>query len=290
MRRREFTARRAAWLACSLAIASPALADQKPVLFSPDVSAQYGTSAPTHVDDDKAANDDAAGSVTIPSYLSAMFAAVPASAEIAGFELSSAPAVGNLLAVDTTVSLPGLPASSPAEPRDVERFDPATSTFSSFLDGSTNSVPDGAAIDAVAADPSDRLLLSFDTTVTLPGVGTVEDEDLVRFSSGTWTMEFDGSARGIPPELDLDAAHRVKNSNLLLLSFDGSGTVSGVPFDDEDVVAFDTVALTFVKYFDGSTSDPTDWPAADLVGLPEPGVALSLLFGALALAALRRKD
>ena len=273
------------WLA-----AAPVFAAQKPVIFSPDVTAQYGTSVPALVDDDKAANDNAAGSVTIPSYLAAMFAAVPASAEVAGFELSSAGAVGNLLAVDTTVALPGLPASSAAEPRDVVRFNAATGNFSSFFDGSANGIPEGAAIDAVATDASDRLLLSFDTTVSLPGVGTVEDEDLVRFASGTWTMEFDGSARGVPAELDLDAAHRVKGTSELLLSFDGSGSVGGVAFDDEDVVAFDTVALTFTKYFDGSTSDPTDWPAADLVGLPEPGFLLSFSVGALALAALRGKD
>ena len=61
-------------------------------------------------------------------------------------------------------------------------------------------------------------------------------------------------------------------------------------FDDEDVLAFDTVALTFSMHFDGSQSDPTDWPPADLIALPEPGSLLSLVFGALALAALRRKD
>jgi hypothetical protein len=42
-------------------------------------------------------------------------------------------------------------------------------------------------------------------------------------------------------------------------------------------------------HFDGSTSDPTDWPAADLVALPEPGFLPSPPSGALALAALRRK-
>jgi hypothetical protein len=260
---------------------------QHPVIFSPDISAQYGTVLPTHVDDDKAAVDDGAGKVAIPASVAAMFAAVPASAQVADFELSSAPAVGLLLAVDTTVALPGLPAGSPAEPRDVVRFDPTTGNFSLFFDGSANGIPDGVAIDAIATDPSDRLLLSFDTTVSLPGVGTVDDEDLVRFASGMYTMEFDGSAKGVPAELDLDAAHRNHNGNTLLLSFDGSGIAGGVAFDDEDVLAFDTVANTYAMYFDGSQSDPTDWPAADLVGLPEPGAGASLLGGMAALAALR---
>ena len=124
--------------------------------------------------------------------------------------------------------------------------------------------------------------------MSLPGVGTVDDEDVVRYASGSYAMVFDGSARGVAPELDVDAAHRVVPGNTILLSFDGSGTVGGVAFDDEDVVAFDTVALTYTMYFDGSTSDPTDWPAADLVGLPEPGFVASLFAGALALAGTRR--
>ena len=280
----------AALLACLLVAVVPVRAAQSPVIFSPDITAQYGTVVPALIEDDDAAADDAAGAVTIPAYLASMFGTLPASAEVAGFELSSSGAVGSLLAVDTTVALPGLAAASPAEPRDVVRFNPATSSFSVFFDGSANSVPSGVAIDAVATDPSDCLLLSFDTTVSLPGVGTVDDEDLVRFASGTYTMEFDGSAKGVPVELDLDAAERARGSNLLLVSFDGSGSVGGVAFDDEDVLAFDTVALTWSMYFDGSQSDPTDWPAADLVALPEPGSLLSLVFGALALAALRRKD
>src|SRR4030095_15192055 len=100
-------------------------------------------------------------------------------------------------------------------------------------------------------------------------------------------VAFDGSAKGVPAELDLDAAQRAATGNNLLLSFDGSGSVGGVACDDEDVVAFDPVASTFSMYFDGSVSDPTDWPAADLVGLPEPGAGASLLDGVAALGALR---
>ena len=66
-------------------------------------------------------------------------------------------------------------------------------------------------------------LLSFDTTVTLAGVGLVADEDLVRFSAGLFTMVFDGSAQGIPAALDLDAANLEPGSTKLLLSFDGTG-------------------------------------------------------------------
>jgi len=264
----------------------PAHAGQSPVMFTPDITAQYGTVKPALVDPDEAAVDNGAGSVAIPPPAAAMFAFLPAGAQVADFELSSSPTVGWLFSVDTTVALPGLPATSPLEPRDVARFDPATSTYSIYFDGSANGIPDGARIDAIATDASDRLLLSFDTSVSLPGLGTVDDEDLVRFSAGTWTMEFDGSAHGVTPDLDLDAAHRMHTGNTLLLSFDVSGSVPGVAFDDEDVLAYDTAAATYAMWFDGSLSDPTDWPAADLVGLPEPDFVTSIGIGLLALATL----
>lgn len=188
-----------------------------------------------------------------------------------------------MLTVDTTVALPGLPVASPAEPRDVVRFDPATSAFSVYFDGAANSVPTGVAIDAEATGSSGELLLSFDTAVALPGAGTVDDEDLVAFAAGSYSPFFDGSAQGLATDLDLDAAHRVGGPNpKLLLSFDGSGTIGGIPFDDEDVLAFDTTAHTWSMYFDGSASDQIDWPAADLIALPEPALA-SFLVGAGAL-------
>jgi hypothetical protein len=134
----------AVWLATSFA-AHAALAS--PVLFSPDISVRLGTGSVT-IDQNRAASDNGAGTVAIPSYLSAMFSAIPASAQIADFELSGSPSVGWLLAVDTTLALPGLPAGSPAEPRDVVRFDRNTGNYSLFFDGSANGIPDGVQIDA----------------------------------------------------------------------------------------------------------------------------------------------
>jgi hypothetical protein len=281
----HFASRATIWIALSwLAIAGSASA-QNPVLFSPDITVSLG-SGPVTVDDDDAASDDGTGNVSIPPYLAPMFSAIPASAQISDFELSEAPSVGWVLTTDTTAPLPGLPASSPAEPRDVVRFDSGTGNYTTSFDGSANGVPDGVAIDASATDPSDRLLLSFDTTVALPGGTTADDEDVVSFASGTYAMVYDGSAHGVEANLDVDAAHWLRGTDRLLLSFDGSGVVGGVTFDDEDVIAYDTVADTYSMYFDASASDPANWPAADLAGLPEPRLIWGLIAGALALAGL----
>jgi hypothetical protein len=48
----------------------------------------------------------------------------------------------------------------------------------------------------------------------------------------------------------------------LLLSFDGSGSIGGVAFDDEDALEFDGGA-TWALAYDGSAQDP-DWAPADL--------------------------
>jgi hypothetical protein len=155
-----------------------------------------------------------------------------------------------LFSPDVTAALPGL--ATPAEPRDVVAFDPGTSTFSYAFVGAANGVPPGARIDAVSRDPAGKLLLSFDVTLTLPGVGTVDDEDLVRFSGGSFGMVFDGSANGSAPG-----------------QHPGPGT--------------------WEMYADASQSDPTHWSGVDLVALPEPGFAASFASGALLLALLGRR-
>lgn len=247
---------------------------QTPVLFSPDITARLGTITPALVADDDAAIDDAAGNVN--PVVSSLFAALPANVELGAIEIGNTSAAGSMLAIDTTVALPGLPIASPAEPRDVVRFDSLTSTFSTAFDGAVSSVPAGVRIDALALDSASNLLLSFDTSVTLPGAGAVDDEDLVRFAAGVYSVVFDGSAQGISGGLDLDAAHLDPGANILQLSFDGTGSVPGVTFDDEDVVAFDMSTLTYAMRFDASLSDPDNWPATDLVALPEPDSAAQL--------------
>jgi hypothetical protein len=105
------------------------------------------------------------------------------------------------------------------------------------------------------------LLLSFDTSVNV-GV-QVEPEDLVKFEASTgFTLFLDGSAAGVPPGLNLDAADYLPCNGHLLLSFDGSGSIGGVAFDDEDVLEFDRVS-TWEMAYDGSAQDP-DWINVDL--------------------------
>ena len=273
--------------ALAVAVASAAVA-QNAVQFSPDITAELGSVGPTTVTDEEVAVHDAAGTVT--ALAAPGLGAIPANADVNGYHLM--PTGDKLVSLDITVMLPGLPVGMPAEPRDVLLFDPMTSVFSFFFDGSTAAagVPANARVDAVTLNPLGELLLSFDISVSLPGLGPVDDEDVVSFAAGVYTMEFDGSANGVSTALDVDAADVVLGTGELLISFNASGTVGGVVFDDEDVVAFDATVPSFAMYFDASTSGPADpdWVPTDIIALPEPGVGVSMLAGLACLALLRR--
>ncbi len=184
---------------------------------------------------------------------------VPASADLQA--LAAAEAGDWLLAFDTTVQLAG---GVVAEPNDVVRWDGAS--YSLAVDGSAVGLPSDRAIDALAWVAPDTLLFSFDTTVRLGGI-VVEDEDLVQLSGGSFSLFFDGSAHGIPPSLDLDAAAYDPIRDRLWVSLDGSGvTAGGIVFEDEDVLALDRGAGTWSLAYDGSAAH-SEWAAADLDAL-----------------------
>ena len=255
---------------------------QTGVLFSPDITARLGTVRSSTPADHDISYDDAAGRVyTLPGF------PAPVEADLNALHYDPVPSLF-LASFDVTAALPGLAAGSPAEPRDVVSWDPATGLFAMVFDGSTAGVPAGAQVDGVSLDAAGDLVLSFDVTTALPGVGAVDDEDVVTFSAGSFSMLFDGSANGVGPSLDVDGVHRVVGTNVLLLSFDVSGSLGALAFDDEDVIAFDLVAGTFAMYADASLSDPLSWRQADLVAVPEPGVLPALTGGIVWLACLAR--
>jgi len=194
---------------------------------------------------------------------------IPAPAEIGAWH--GLPGGDSYLSLDITVALPGLPA--PAEPRDVVEFDRASGTFSLVFDGSAAGVPSSVRVDAVSQDLNGELLLSFDTTVALAGGVVADDEDLVRYDGVVYAMVFDGSAAGVASSTDLDGVHDIVTGPLLLMSFDTSGSVGGVVYDDEDVLEYDTATGIFTMFLDASATDPVDWPSADLAALPEAGAA-----------------
>lgn len=242
-------------LVCVWSHAAFAVTTLSALRYSPDITVVLGN---VTVTPENVAEDDLAGGVTLVNV-----GTVPTGTHVAAYDkLSNG---DQLLAFDTDVSLPG---NLTARPGDVVRFNGGT--YALFFDAAANGIPLGVSTDALTVINGTDLLLSFDSTVTL-GAVTVEPKDLARFDGSNFTLFFDGSAAGVPPGLNLDAAFFLDSNGDLLVSFDGSGSVGGVPFDDEDVLEFNPNTASWALAYDGSVQQ-TGWPPADLNGLFAAGV------------------
>ncbi len=168
-----------------------------------------------------------------------------------------------VFSTDITVAVAGLGGSGVAGPADVVMVDGTGPVI--VFSAAAAMLPAGTDVDAVGIEPDSDLLLSFDTTVNVSGV-VVDDEDVVRIDGqgGAPVVVYDGSAQGVTAGLDLDAVYRSLDDGHLLVSFDGSGVVGGVPFDDEDVLDWNPSGGAYAFAYDGSAA-PASWQAgADL--------------------------
>jgi hypothetical protein len=134
------------------------------------------------------------------------------------------------------------------EPRDIVSTDGAS--FTIVLQGSSVGIPPGVRIDALGVEGGD-FVLSFDIPVLLGGTW-YRPSDLLRYSSGVFSLAYDGASRGIPDGanivgFDIDASGPV-------LSFDVPVTLNAVAFLPGSLVSDDGSVFAFKNL------DPA-WPA-----------------------------
>jgi hypothetical protein len=246
------------------------------VRYSPDITADVsGVTIP----DEVVAVDDRMGTV-LPSQLGGL----PESVEVDAYH--RLPTGDELFSLDVGAALPApaLPGPLSVERGDVVRWN--GSTYALVFDASAEGLPAGVNVDAVIANGPD-LLLSFDTTVALPGSLVAADEDLVRFDGTVFSMILDGSGKGLPASVDLVGAD-LDSAGSLLLSFDTTGEVGGWWFDDDTIMRFNGTNWTPVFDADGLHAG---FVGADIVAVPEPDAWLGLAscLGLLALLGRYRR-
>lgn len=155
------------------------------------------------------------------------------------------------------------------------------------FDGSQFGLPGGSDVDAFTMPDPNTILISFAGTTVVPGVGRVDDSDIVVFDRATETFEvfLDGSLVELTTSAeDVDAVELLPDGTLLV-STAGTPRVSGVSnAADEDILAFvpvapgDYSAGTWSLYFDGSAAGLST-SAEDVVAfyLDGPDLRLSTL-------------
>jgi hypothetical protein len=237
---------------------------QEIVSASPDVTIELGASA--IVADEDVGVDNQLGIVVIEN-----LGALPDASDVIalGLDVNG----DRFIAFETTTALSN---GVIARPGDVVRYDGAA--YSIEFDASAAGLPDGVMTDATSLS-ANGLLLSFDTTVDIGAGLVVADEDLVNWNGASFSLAFDGSTAGLETALDIDAAQDLGGGSFLM-SFDTTGQIAGLVFDDEDVLRFDGANWTLE--FDASAANSA-WAAADLdaVMVPEPAISALLTTGAL---------
>lgn len=218
--------------------------------YAPDITVDLSG---TTVDHNDVAEDDLGGLVTLVD-----IGAIPSAAIVSAYDVLDSGK--QLLAFDIDLELPG---GLIVRPGDVVSYDGAT--YTRIFDATANGIPRGVITDAVAAIGPMDLLLSFDVTLALGDI-VATDRDIVRFHDGVYSLFFDGTAAGVTPGTDLDGLHCIRQNGHLLMSFDVSGVLGGVQFDDEDVLEYTPGPGTFELAYDGQSAH-AGWYGADLQAL-----------------------
>jgi hypothetical protein len=201
--------------------------------YSPDTSVELST---VLVTDHDVVEDDLAGGVTLVD--------VGSPGDASDLDAFASDGSARLLSWDVPLMLSG---GVHVAPGDIARYDGNTYTIE--FDASASGLPLRADADAVTKDADGHLLLSFDVSVRLDGA-TYDDEDLILWDGASFALFWDGSEAGIGGHHDLDAVDQLANGRLLV-SFDGTGSVAGVAFEDEDVLEHDQATGSWELAFDG---------------------------------------
>jgi hypothetical protein len=148
---------------------------------------------------------------------------------------------------------------------DILAYDPNSDSWAKFFDGSDVGL-NSADVNAFFLLDDGSLLISLDQPQSLPGLGQVDDSDIVRFISTSWgettagsfEWYFDGSDVGLTvPTEDVDNITFGPDGKLVISTI-GRFDIPGVGGQNEDLVAFTPTQLgqntsgAWSLYFDGS--------------------------------------
>ncbi len=172
--------------------------------------------------------------------------------------------VGNTLyfSVDNGNVPPGAGASNSGDDADIYRWDGGNS-YTRVVDASQSpySLPNNVNVDGLIYLDSTHFYLSFsDTNATVPGLGNngVQDEDVVYYSSGTWSLAYDLTAAPMSmtnADQDLDAisfatgAAALPAPAPLLLSTQGNARLAGVTGRPDNANIYRWTGLNWAPVF-----------------------------------------
>lgn len=103
-------------------------------------------------------------------------------------------------------------------------------------------LPDRVNLTDFQIDPSNAVLFSLDSGVTLGG-SYYRAGDVISFAHGVYTRAFDATAAGVPRDVACDGVARSGTGGALLLSFDRAFTIGAGVVRPADVIAYSAGAF-----------------------------------------------
>lgn len=168
------------------------------------------------------------------------------------------------------------------EDEDILCYEFDNQTWQVYFDGSDVGLTT-VDVDAFTMLEDTSLLMSLSKDYNVPGIGIVDNSDIIRFvpialgndTDGSFEMYFDGSDMDLTTNGEnIDALHVMINGDLLL-SFSGIFRVNGITLNgkDEDLILFSPTDLgentsgTWSGYFDGSDVGLSETKYEDIWGI-----------------------
>ncbi|MEO0645176.1 MAG: hypothetical protein AAFZ17_03305 [Cyanobacteria bacterium J06650_10] len=150
--------------------------------------------------------------------------------------------------------------SSIGRNEDIIQFD-GKDSFSILFDGSKLKL-NQVSIDAFDIVDDNVILMSFDRSIKLNGLGRVDDSDIVKFTAtslgegstaGSFEMFLDGSDIGLTRGTeDIDALTGLADGSILFSTSGRASLSNGIRFSDEDIIRYDPISGEASLYIDGS--------------------------------------
>ena len=136
-----------------------------------------------------------------------------------------------------------------------------STAFSRVVDASTIGVPasggNNANVDGFDRVDANHFYMSFSGDTSLPGIGAVQDEDIVYYNAGTWSVYFDGTSRGLTAaNQDIDAFNIVGGT--IYFSTFGNTNPPGVTGTADDADIYSWNGTTFARVWDASVAGIPD--------------------------------
>jgi hypothetical protein len=124
---------------------------------------------------------------------------------------------------------------------------------SRIFDATSAGLPTGADVDGLDRVDNTHFYLSFTADTTLPGIGAVQDEDVVFYDAGVWSVYFNGTANGLTdPGEDIDALNIVGGT--LYFSTLAGVNPPGVGGTADDADVYSRSGTSYARVFDASAN------------------------------------